>query len=134
MRYFKKDGSIHAFDEDQEHLITDEYVELTAEELDKHLYPENHLTDEEKLSLYTASLGPLTRRQFKLALLKNNMLEQIDTAIASIEDNFTRSVIHIEYNEGTEFHRTSESVLAMCNLLQLEEAQVNEMWDYALSL
>lgn len=134
MRYFKKDGSVHAFDIDQEHLITDEYIELTAEELDKHLHPAKYLNDDERLALHTVSLKPLTRRQFKLALLANNMLDQIDTAIAAIEDNYIRSVIHIEYTEGTEFHRQSESVIAMCELLQLDEKQVNEMWEYALTL
>ncbi|WP_180183687.1 hypothetical protein [Acinetobacter sp. YH01020] len=134
MRYFKKEGSVHAFDDTQYHLITGEYIEMSAEEIEAHINPQSALSNEEKLALYTASLRPLTRRQFKLALLANSMLDQIDVAIASIKDDYTRSVIQIEYGEGTEFHRTSESVIAMCGLLKLSTEQVNEMWEYALTL
>lgn len=36
-RFFWKGEEVWAFDEDQEHLITDEFTELTAEELEDHI-------------------------------------------------------------------------------------------------
>ncbi|MEN8381382.1 hypothetical protein [Acinetobacter radioresistens] len=79
-------------------------------------------------------LKPLTRRQFKLVLLENDLLDQIENSISAIEDDKTRARIQIEYTEATEFHRTSESMKYMCSLLDLTEAQVDQMWEEALKL
>ena len=134
MRYFRAGESIFAFNSTQEHLITKEHIELTPNELDRFLNPQNYMSEEEKLAIYRRSLPALTRRQFKLALLKNGMLDQIESAIMIIEDHFIRSVIQIEYNEATEFHRTSESILTMCRMLGLSDTQVDSMWSEALKL
>lgn len=134
MRYFRAGESIFAFNSAQEHLITKEHIELTSNELDRFLNPQNYMSEEEKLAIYRRSLPALTRRQFKLALLKNGMLDQIESAIMIIEDHFIRSVIQIEYNEATEFHRTSESILTMCRMLGLSDTQVDSMWSEALKL
>lgn len=77
---------------------------------------------------------PLTRRQFKLALLENGLLDQIENSISAIEDDQTRARIQIEYSEATEFHRTSDSVAYMCQLLGLTDERVNQMWESALTL
>ncbi|AOA58342.1 hypothetical protein [Acinetobacter larvae] len=134
MRYFKKDDSIYAYDVDQEHLITDECVELLGNELDRHINPQNYLTDEQRWEIKKNSLGVLTRRRFKLALLENDLLEKIESEIAAIQDDYLRQYIQIEYQEGTEFHRTSESIQVMCDLLGLTEDQINQMWEHALTL
>lgn len=91
-------------------------------------------SDEEKRAQYLASLKPLTRRQFKLALLENGLLDQIENSISAIEDDQTRARIQIEYTEATEFHRMSDSVMYMCQLLNLTGDQVDQMWKQALSL
>ena len=91
-------------------------------------------TDDEKRAFYLASLRPLTRRQFKLALIENGLLDQIENSISAIEDDQTRARIQIEYTEATEFHRTSDSVAYMCQLLVLTDEQVDQMWEHALTL
>lgn len=128
MKYFKLNEQVYAFENDgsQDRYITDEMVAMTDEEVAVHLNPA--LSDEEK----RAMLPALTRRQFKLALLENNLLDTIESAINAIEDNYTRTKMQIEYQEATDFHRLSESVIYMCELLQLSNEQVDTMWEAAL--
>lgn len=135
MKYFTKNDEVFAFEGDgsQDYMITSEFVEMTVEEIDRHLRTENYTTDAEKHALYLASLRPITRRQFKLALLENGLLDQIENSISAIEDSNMRARIQIEYTETTEFHRTSDSVAYMCQLLGLTDEQVNTMWEQALS-
>ena len=90
--------------------------------------------ENERYAAYQASLRPLTCRQFKLALLENGLLDQIENSISAIEDDQTRARIQIEYTEATEFHRTSDSVMYMCQLLNLTDDQVDQMWEQALTL
>lgn len=95
------------------------------------------ISDEDALKLTyekRESMRPLTRRQFKLALLENGLLDQIENSISAIEDDQTRARIQIEYTEATEFHRTSDSVMYMCQLLNLNDDQVDQMWTEALNL
>ena len=92
------------------------------------------LTPAQKYEQYLKSLRPLTRRQFKLILLKNGMLNNIDTAIASIEDAKQKALVEIEYIESTQFERLSPSVAYMCQLLNLTDEQVNQMWEQGLEL
>lgn len=92
------------------------------------------LTPAQKYEQYLKSLRPLTRRQFKLVLLKNGMLNNIDTAIASIEDAEQKALVEIEYIESMQFERLSDSVAYMCQLLNLTDEQVNQMWEQGLEL
>lgn len=80
------------------------------------------------------TLRPLTRRQFKLALLENGLLDLIEQRINAIEDQQMRTRIQIEYTESVYFERKSESVLYMATLLGLNEEQFDEMWIYAMTL
>ncbi len=136
MKYFKFKNEVYAFELDgsQDHLITEEHVAMTDEDVDRHINPHKYYSDEEKRTFYLASLRPLTRRQFKLALLENGLLDQIENSISAIEDDQTRARIQIEYTEATELHRTSNSVMYMCQLLNLSDDQVDQMWTEALNL
>ena len=135
-KLFKKDGLVFEFESDgsQDELITDEYLAMTDEEIDKHINPEKYLTEAEKYNNYLKSLPSLTRRQFKLALLANNLLELIDTIIAGIADPLVKAHITIEYTEATEFVRTSDGVKYMLNILDLTEEQANTIWEQAITL
>ena len=82
---------------------------------------------------YLNSLRPLTRRQFKLTLLNFNMLDTIEQKLSEIQDASLRAKLQIEYAEATEFHRTSDSMNAMIQLLGLTSNQVNSMWEYGLT-
>ena len=135
MRYFyKKHGEVFEFFEDQLDLIDKSFIRMTEDEIDKHVNPEKYLTEVEKYSLYLNSLPPLTRRQFKLALLANKLLDVIDNTIASIADPLVKAHITIEYTESTEFVRTSDSVKYMLNILDLTEEQANTIWEQAITL
>ncbi|HAV3520542.1 hypothetical protein KTH52_08855 [Acinetobacter baumannii] len=95
---------------------------------------EDNRTLEKKRIDYLCTLRPLTRRQFKLALLENGLLDLIDQRINAIEDPQMRTKIQIEYTESFNFERNSESVLLMSTLLELDEDQVDKMWEYAMTL
>ena len=79
-------------------------------------------------------LSSLTRRQFKLALLENGLLETIEQMIGAIEDPSLKSRIQIEYSESERFERTNDSVQYMLGVLNLTTDQVDEMWRYAMTL
>ena len=136
MKYYKLNGQVYAFEADgsQDDYIKPEMVLMTPQEVDKHINPEKYLTEEQKYSIYLTSLKPLTRRQFKLALLENDLLDEVELAINNIEDKTTKTRMQIEYTESTEFKRNSESLLFMCQLLNLSEEQINTMWEQGLTL
>ena len=136
MKYYKLNNEVYAFEADgsQDEYITEDMVKMTDEEVDIHINPEKYLTEEQKYNIYLNSLRPLTRRQFKLALLENNLLATIDTAISNIPDPLLKARIEIEYAEATEFVRTSDSVKYMLSMLELSEEQANSLWETAQTL
>lgn len=85
-------------------------------------------------TLKRQQLSSLTRRQFKLALLENELLETIEQMIGAIEDPTLKSRIQIEYSESERFERTNDSVKYMLGVLDLTSDQVDEMWRYAMTL
>ena len=136
MKYYRKGSEVFAFEDDgsQDDYITEDMVRMTPSEVDKHLNPKKYMTDEQLYDIYIKSLRPLTRRQFKLVLLENDLLDEVELAINNIEDKTTKTRMQIEYTESTEFERNSESLLFMCQLLNLSEEQINTMWEKALTL
>ena len=136
MKYYKLNNEVYAFEANgsQDKYITEDMVKMTDEEVDRHINPEKYLTEEQKYNIYLNSLKPLTRRQFKLALLENNLLATIDTAINNISDPLLKARIEIEYTEATEFLRTSESVKYILSILELTEEQANVIWEAAQAL
>ena len=136
MKYYKIDNQIFAFELDgsQDDYIGPDMVKMTSDDIDRHINPQNYLSAEQKQEQYLASLRPLTRRQFKLALLHADLTTTIEQAIADVADAKLKAVLEIEYTEATEFVRTSESVAYMCNLLELSDAEINIIWENALTL
>ena len=136
MKYYKLNNDVYAFELDgsQDDYIKPDMVLMTDEEIDRHINPEKYLTQVDKYNNYLKSLPPLTRRQFKLALLANNLLDVIDNTIASIADPLVKAHITIEYTEATEFVRTSDSVKYVLNILGLTEEQANTIWEQTLTL
>ena len=81
------------------------------------------------------ALTPLTRRQFRMVLVLNGYdLDEIKARISAIEDIQTRQLTLIEWEDANTFERTSPSLVMMAGLLQLNEDQVNAMWEQALTL
>ena len=138
MKYYRntESGLVHAFESDgsQDELITEDFVKMTKNEVDRHLNPEKYLSDEEKRNIFLNTLTPLTRRQFKLVLLENDLLEKVESTIDTIPDLTLRKRMQIEYTESIEFQRQSESVIAMCEMLELSEDQVDQLWQHAMTL
>lgn len=80
-------------------------------------------------------LKPLTRRQFRLALVMNGFaLADIEAIINQIEDSTQRQITLIEWQDGTAFERYSPSLLKMAELMNLSSPQVDELWSQALTL
>ena len=136
MKYYKLNDQVFAFENDgsQDEYITQDMVRMTSSEVDKHLNPKKYMTDEQLYEIYVKSLRPLTRRQFRLALLDNDLLDDLETAISNIEDTAEKRRIDIEYTESDKFARTSESVKTMFTLINQTEDQINELWEKALTL
>ncbi|EPS3296231.1 MULTISPECIES: hypothetical protein [Acinetobacter calcoaceticus/baumannii complex] len=128
MKYFRnqKTGEVFSFDDD--------LIEMNAEEVDRHINPQKYLSDKEKEQLRLAEFKPLTRRQFKLALLQYQLLEKVEQAIADIEDPALKTRVQIEYNESEKFERANDSVKYMLTLLDISNDEIDEMWRYAMSL
>ena len=83
----------------------------------------------------TPPVKPLTRRQFRLALVANGYnLGEIEALINQIEDVGQRQVTLIEWQDATTFERNSSSLLVMAGLMQLNTEQVDALWSQALSL
>ncbi len=128
MKYFRnqKTGEVFSFDDD--------LIEMNAEEVDRHINPQKYLSDKEKEQLRLAEFKPLTRRQFKLALLQYQLLEKVEQAIADIEDPALKTRVQIEYNESEKFERVNDSVKYMLTLLDIPNDEIDEMWRYAQAL
>ncbi|WP_151803178.1 hypothetical protein [Acinetobacter guillouiae] len=136
MKYFKKNGQVYAFDSDgsQDELITNDFIKMTKNEIDRHVNPEKYLSETEKYEIYLNSLWPLTRRQFMHTLVQYEVDDELVNAINNIEDVKQRKMIKIDFETSQNFERLSESILFMFNLLNIEESKVNSMWEYGLSI
>lgn len=138
MKYFRNTQTdlIHAFEQDgsQDELITEDFIQLTEEETDRLLNPERYLTDEEKEQIYLSNFPALTRRQFKLALLDNGLLNSVEASIEAIKDPIMKQRVQIEYSESERFERGNSSVKYMMDELNLNLEEVDKLWDYALHL
>ena len=135
--FYRKGEDLYEFESDgsQDHLITDEFVLLTEEEVERHLYPQRFLPDydpeRERLSMFI----PLTRRQFMRALvLQGYDLDLIETQIKLIEDKPTLQLALIDWKESTEFRRLDDTPIMMSSLLGLTPEQVDALWEFGLTL
>lgn len=136
MKYFKLNEKVFAFRKDgsQDMHINQTMIPLTEEEIDRHLNPEKFMTVAEKRQRYLHSLKPLTRRQFKLVLLENNLLDQVEMAIDSIPDASTRMRAKIEYEDAVSFERLNPTLNQLYKLIGLKESQVDTLWEDGLKL
>ena len=83
----------------------------------------------------TPPVPALTRRQFRLALVMNGFaLADIEAVINSIEDATQRQITLIEWQDATVFERNNSNLLTMANLMGLSSAQIDELWEQAVTL
>ena len=83
----------------------------------------------------TPAVKPLTRRQFRLALVANGYnLSDIEALINKIEDVGQRQFTQIEWQDANTFERHNPSLLLMASMLEISSDQLNQMWAQALAL
>ncbi|MCO8066805.1 hypothetical protein NI459_03985 [Acinetobacter schindleri] len=84
-----------------------------------------------RLSLFPA----LKRRQFMRVLVLNGFdLDQIEAEINKIPDTQTRQLALIDWKDATEFWRTDETLLMVADLLGLDTARIDAMWEQGSTL
>ena len=82
---------------------------------------------------FAPSFAPLTSRQLRLGLVTNGFaLEQVEAAIAAIEDPQQRAVASIEWEYASQFERDHPLIAQVGAALELTEEQVDAMWTVAL--
>lgn len=130
MKYYRLNGDVWAFEADgsQDELITDEFIAMTADEIDRHINPQKYLTQEEKALLKRQLLPVLTKRQFNLYMYDHNLTEQINALFVS----YPRG--KIEFDSVDRIERNSPTVQAMILELNWVDEQVDSMWEQALRL
>ena len=133
MKYYKKDNKNYGYDDNQLYLVTDDMIELSSLEIDKIINPQNHLSVDEIENSRLDNMPPLTRRQFKLTLLDNNILEQVEYALDGITDPYLKMRVKIEYDESPVFLRNSNTIMYMAILLNLSSEHLDALWAYGLS-
>lgn len=82
-----------------------------------------------------AAMRPLKRRQFRLMLAMNGYdLKEIEALIQNIEDPMQRTLVEIEWQDATDFERTNPTLLLMAEMMGLTTAQVDDLWNFGLTL
>jgi len=78
---------------------------------------------------------PLTARQLRLGLVTNGFsLDQVEAAIAAIEDPQQRAVASIEWEYASQFERSHPLIAQVGAALGLTAEQIDQMWIEALGL
>ena len=124
MKYFKFNGDVYAYEVDgsQDYLITDQHVQMTESEIDKHINPEKYLSDEEKAQLNRERMLRLTPIEFDIKLVDAGLYEQVQELIAS------DIKLKIAYTRATFFSRTDPFVDQARIALGLTDEQVDTIW------
>lgn len=126
LKYFDKGVKVGDF------LDLTEFEQLDSAEIDKIENPERYMSDEEKEQQRLLKFRPLTRRQFKLMLHENSLLESVEQKISTIEDPILKTRIQIEYRESERFSRSNEAVQFMLSGHNLTTERLDEIWINAL--
>jgi len=92
-------------------------------------------TPEEIEAHRLAQLPALKRRQFMRVLVLNGFdLDQIEAEINKIPDTQSRQLALIDWKDATEFWRTDETLLMVADLLGLDTARIDAMWEQGSTL
>jgi len=124
MKYYKLNDVVYAFELDgsQDDYITDGMVMMTDEEADRHVNPENYLSDEEKLQLSRKRMPNLTPIEFDIKLVDAGLYDQVQELIQS------DIKLKIAYTRATFFSRTDPFIDQARIALNLTDEQVDAMW------
>ena len=124
MKYYKKDNEVFAFEANgsQDDYITEDMVRMTDDEVDRHINPEKHLSDEERAQLNRERMPRLTPIEFDIKLVDARLYDQVQELIAS------DIKLKIAYTRATFFSRTDPFIDQARIALGLTDAQVDTIW------
>lgn len=134
MNFFKKDGEVYCFYNNQLEFIDDDYIAMSAVEIDRHLNPEKYLSKSEAQAQYLQSLGGVSRKQLRFALLEKGLLAKLEQAIQNIEDSAFKMKMEIYYTDSDVFLRSDKLLEDMLALLGLSYDQINKLWVEAINI
>lgn len=122
MRHFLFKDEVYAFEDDQLHLISDGMIEMSDDEVDRHINPEKYLSDVEKAQLSRECMPTLSPIEFDLKLDANGLYDAAQTLIAG------NRTLMIAYTRATYFSRTDSFIEQARLALNLTHEQIDEMW------
>lgn len=128
MKYFKLNNEVYAFELDgsQDNLITDDFIAMTADEIDRHINPEKYLSDSERLQLDRERMQKLTPIEFDIKLVDAGLYDQVQELIQS------DIKLKIAYTRATFFSRTDPFIEQARIALNLTDEQVDMIWESSL--
>ena len=128
MKYYKTNNEVYAFESDgsQDHLITDEFIAMTQDEVDRHINPEKYLSDIEKAQLNRERMPTLTPIEFDIKLVGAGLYDQVQELITS------DIKLRIAYTRATFFSRTDPFIDQARIALNLTDEQVDMIWESPL--
>ena len=128
MKYFKKNGEVFSFESDgsQDNLIRQDMVQMSANEIDRHINPEKYLSDIEKAQLNREIMPTLTPIEFDIKLVDAGLYDQVQELIQS------DIKLKIAYTRATFFSRTDPFIDQARIALNLTDEQVDAIWESPL--
>ena len=136
VKYFKDaDGGIHGLiNEVQDHLIKEDFVPLTKNELDRLFFPEKYLTEEEKLAYKRSQYSKLTRYQFMRGMLEYGYKSSdIEAQIMLIKDEYTRELTMLGFKDAGYFDRNDQSIGVMRDILGKTDLEIDEFFELCMT-
>jgi hypothetical protein len=101
---------------DHPEFPVDPYVPPTAEEI-------------------RSAMAPVTRRQLRLALVRNGVsLSAVDASIAAMPNGTAKDEAQIEWADASTFDRMHPTLLLVGGALGLTAEQIDAMWAQALAI
>ena len=128
MKYFILNGEVFAFEADgsQDECITEHMVKMSDDEVDRHVNPEQYLSDNERLQLDRERMQKLTPSEFDIKLNNAGLYDAVQDLI---KDNFE---MRVAYNRATFFSRTAPFINQARIALGLTDEQVDSIWESSL--
>lgn len=128
MKYYKLSDVVYAFESDgsQDEYITEYMVKMTDDEVDRHINPEQYLSDNERLQLARKRMSNLTPIEFDIKLVDAGLYDQVQELIQS------DIKLKIAYTRATFFSRTDPFVDQARIALNLTDEQVDTIWESPL--
>ena len=128
MKYYKKDNEVFAFESDgsQDEYITEYMVKMSDDEVDRHINPEQYLSDSERLQLVRKRMPQLSPIEFDIKLVDAGLYDQVQELIQS------DIKLRIAYNRATFFSRIDPFIDQARIALGLTDEQVDMIWESSL--